>query len=922
MTTKPTTTTRISLKSGKKPVEEAPNPVRHRGLNRRRKQQPSVVTRIRRKCAVIADNKFFVAIGTVLTIWALMGDDLKMLLTEKPADSVFDGLVIVNLVFFTAEVVISSLGKDDYVVSFFFWLDIISTATLLLDLSAVAEGLFGQSDDISKARSSKTARVGAKMGRVVRVIRLLRIVKLFKAFSAAKKEQKPPETKKILDGEFSDEDDETDEEQVNKESVVGKKLSDKMTQRTIIVVLSMLVIVPLLAVEESDKMPSSGQFGADLVLERFRQFQINPHSQENYEKSVLKMMYYHNWFTAHAGTCPHKSTSCPGDFHEDLFWVGIGGKEVNAQVLESVARNASLTLSEVQSWNQAVQNQNLRFNFGTMPEQAVTQLGSSWNTRCSDKSGNKLIGVSLLGQMIPDIVPSVVQCATDLRFNEASVVFPSLITETERDQWFFVFYSDRRRLTKLEAGMSLLTTVFICVILCVASIFFSSTANVLVLGPVEKMIRKVEAIRDNPLVAMQMADDEFKREEIAKNHKKKQSEKRCRDPRTLCRESESELNETVILEKTIIKLGSLLALGFGEAGANIVSSTMMNSSVGVNVMVQGSRVDCIIGIARILNFSTATEVLQGKVMTFVNQIAEIVHGEVDECQGAVNKNDGSTFVIIWRVNGMDWVEKGKMAEMSIFAFARCMASIGKSPLLATYQTHPGLQQRLGKDCRVELSFGLHCGWAIEGAVGSEFKIDASYISPNVSIGASVAQATHVYGVNILVSQAVTEWCSKKMMGLLRKIDKVIIKGSKDPLELYSLDLNSRVIQAVELRQLPITWNSYYRFASRQFNESAKNRLWTAQNSVVDILKSDSDFENMRKEITNKFMHTFSMGYQNYSQGEWKVARNLLERTRTMLSREDGPSAALLRFMESANNFEAPASWVGVHPLEENPSAHL
>ncbi|CAJ1371331.1 unnamed protein product [Effrenium voratum] len=105
--------------------------------------------------------------------------------------------------------------------------------------------------------------------------------------------------------------------------------------------------------------------------------------------------------------------------------------------------------------------------------------------------------------------------------------------------------------------------------------------------------------------------------------------------------------ETVILEKTIIKLGSLLALGFGEAGANIVSSNMAGANSGVNAMVEGSMVDCIVGLARILNFSTATEVLQGKVMTFVNQIAEIVHGVVDECWGAVNKNDGDCFLIIW-----------------------------------------------------------------------------------------------------------------------------------------------------------------------------------------------------------------------------------------------------------------------------------
>ena len=46
--------------------------------------------------------------------------------------------------------------------------------------------------------------------------------------------------------------------------------------------------------------------------------------------------------------------------------------------------------------------------------------------------------------------------------------------------------------------------------------------------------------------------------------------------------------------------------------------------------------------------------------------------------------------------------------------------------------HPGLQQRLGTSCRVNLSSGLHYGWAIEGAVGSEFKIDASYLSPNAT----------------------------------------------------------------------------------------------------------------------------------------------------------------------------------------------
>jgi hypothetical protein len=39
---------------------------------------------------------------------------------------------------------------------------------------------------------------------------------------------------------------------------------------------------------------------------------------------------------------------------------------------------------------------------------------------------------------------------------------------------------------------------------------------------------------------------------------------------------EAEKFETKILEKTIIKIGSLLALGFGEAGTNIIKKNMQS----------------------------------------------------------------------------------------------------------------------------------------------------------------------------------------------------------------------------------------------------------------------------------------------------------------------------------------------------------
>ena len=39
-----------------------------------------------------------------------------------------------------------------------------------------------------------------------------------------------------------------------------------------------------------------------------------------------------------------------------------------------------------------------------------------------------------------------------------------------------------------------------------------------------------------------------------------------------------------------------------------------------------------------------------------------------------------------------------------------------------------MKKALGADFKVKMGFGLHVGWAIEGTIGSKFKIDASYLS--------------------------------------------------------------------------------------------------------------------------------------------------------------------------------------------------
>ena len=67
-----------------------------------------------------------------------------------------------------------------------------------------------------------------------------------------------------------------------------------------------------------------------------------------------------------------------------------------------------------------------------------------------------------------------------------------------------------------------------------------------------------------------------------------------------------------------------------------------------------------------------------------------------------------------------------------------------------YANHPGLNRRI-PDYEVKMGFGLHQGWAIEGALGSFYKIDASYLSPNVNMATKLEETTKAYGTPILIS---------------------------------------------------------------------------------------------------------------------------------------------------------------------------
>jgi class 3 adenylate cyclase len=88
--------------------------------------------------------------------------------------------------------------------------------------------------------------------------------------------------------------------------------------------------------------------------------------------------------------------------------------------------------------------------------------------------------------------------------------------------------------------------------------------------------------------------------------------------------------------------------------------------------------------------------------------------------------------------------------MSVISFLKIISSLKKSRKLIKYKEHEGLNKRM-PNYSVKLGLGLHIGWAIEGAIGSYYKIDASYLSPNVNMASRLEAATKQYGVPLLIS---------------------------------------------------------------------------------------------------------------------------------------------------------------------------
>ena len=249
-----------------------------------------------------------------------------------------------------------------------------------------------------------------------------------------------------------------------------------------------------------------------------------------------------------------------------------------------------------------------------------------------------------------------------------------------------------------------------------------------------------------------------------------------------------------------------------------------------------------------------------------------------------------------KINYLD--ELSIYADNSLLSFLDIIKKIKTYNYKLDHSKNNNIHKKFG-NFQLKMGFGLHYGWAIEGTIGSIYKIDASYLSPNVNLAARLESATKIYDVSILISGETFDIFSNEIKNICRLIDIVTVKGSVNPIRIYTVDINNDMKVKYEES------NKFHHIALKEKVNFSK---------LKNILKKPSfnQLLNVKRSNPEEFKRNFSEGITNYLNGSWKNAAYNLHLCNN-IDNNDGPTKFLLGFMNKYSNL-APESWQGYREL--------
>ena len=354
--------------------------------------------------------------------------------------------------------------------------------------------------------------------------------------------------------------------------------------------------------------------------------------------------------------------------------------------------------------------------------------------------------------------------------------------------------------------------------------------------------------------------------------------------------------ETERLITAVTKITDLLRKCWGVAGAGIISSNLQRNIKGDTVVfnptVPGKLVYALFGFVGINDYGHFLKNLDNDVMDLISDIAKVLHNEVYRWglgdSGQCNKNLGGAFLMVFRIGDVDEVRKkndeakkvifssqdtlqtslkrskkaislenelksiqlsslpgiNAFGDRAILGLLKAFTGINREPTVKNWENDYRLGAGVGA-ISIGLKFGMDAGWAVEGAVGSQYKVDATYLSSHVNMASRMMSACKQYRLTILLSKAVQELVSKECRKKLRHIDTVYVKGSKMKQQVYTYDARATGVDF---------------FLNSRTEEQATRE---ADRYTPQIWQRDQDLQEIRAHVTRDFSIAYENGLKLY-----------------------------------------------------------
>ena len=229
---------------------------------------------IKAKMTAILESHSFQIIMMLATIYALFASDLSLVVGNADTDKTVDAVSFVVLLMFFGEMCSSAICIPKYM-HFYFWLDLAATISLFLEIDFLLQWVSGGggqdgnyddggTDQLSLAKASRAAKIGARAARLSRLLRLVRLIRVAKVVKWMLSNVIRRKNDKRLGGGTGRDDDDDDnaaaEEVEIKMSVVGQRMTESITKKVIIAVLLTLLVFSLMDVS---LVPDARQTGLD-----------------------------------------------------------------------------------------------------------------------------------------------------------------------------------------------------------------------------------------------------------------------------------------------------------------------------------------------------------------------------------------------------------------------------------------------------------------------------------------------------------------------------------------------------------------------------------------------------------------------------------------------------------------------------------